>query len=96
MVVVWSDRAKAELKKMYEYIALDSLPNAQSVRDALIDITIGLQENPEKYPLDKFKNENNGTWRAFEKHHYRISYRILKDQIRIVRMRHTSKSPLKY
>jgi len=96
MVVVWSDRAKAELKKMYEYIAFDSLQNAQVVRDALIDITIDLQENPEKYPLDKFKNENNGTWRAFEKHHYRISYRILKDQIRIVRMRHTSKSPLKY
>jgi hypothetical protein len=33
---------------MYEYIALDSLQNAQSVRDALIDITMDLQTNPEK------------------------------------------------
>ena len=96
MVVVWSNSAKAELKKMYEYIALDSLQNAQLVRDTLIDTSISLSENPEKNPLDKFKTDNDGTWRAFEKYHYRISYRVLKDQIRIVRMRHTSKSPLSY
>jgi len=96
MVVLWSNSAKAELKKMYEYIALDSLQNAQMVKDELIGLTIDLLRNPEKYSLDKFKTENDGTWRAFEKHHYRVSYRILKDQIRIVRMRHTSKSPLDY
>ncbi len=96
MVVVWSNSAKAELRKAFEYIALDSLPNAQMVRDTLIDLTIDLPENPEKHPLDKFKKNNDGTWRAFEKHHYRVSYRILKNQIRIIRMRHTSKSPLTY
>ena len=96
MVVVWSNSAKAELKKAFEYIALDSLQNAQIVRDTLIDLTIDLSENLEKYPLDKFKKNNDSTWRAFEKHHYRISYRIFKNQVRIVRMRHTSKSPLTY
>jgi len=96
MVVVWSDSAKAELKKAYEYIALDSLQNAKMVRDTLIDLTIELPNHPEKHSSDKFKKDNDGTWRAFEKYHYRISYRILKNQIRIVRMRHTSKSPLKY
>ena len=96
MVVVWSDTAKAELKKAFEYIAWDSLQNAQIVRDTLIDHTIDLVKNPEKHPLDKFKKDNDGTWRAFEKYNYRISYRILKHQIRIVRMRHTSRSPLTY
>jgi plasmid stabilization system protein ParE len=96
MVVVWSNSAKAELRKAFEYIALDSLQNAQMVRDTLIDLTIDLSENPEKHPLDKFKKSNDGSWRPFEKHPYRISYRILKNQIRIVRMRHTSKSPLAY
>jgi len=96
MVVVWSNSAKAELRRAFEYIALDSLQNAQMVRDTLIDLTIDLPENPEKHPLDKFKKDNDGTWRAFEKHHYRISYRIAKNQIRVVRMRHTSKSPLTY
>lgn len=96
MVVVWSNSAKAELRKAFDYITLDSLQNAQVVRDTLIDLTVDLTANPEKYPLDKFKKNNDGTWRAFEKHHYRISYRILENQIRIVRMRHTSKSPLTY
>lgn len=96
MVVVWSNSAKSELRKAYEYIALESLQNAKMVRDTLIDLAIDLVKHPEKYPLDKFKQNNDGTWRAFEKHHYRISYRILKDQIRIIRIRHTSKSPLAY
>ncbi len=96
MVVVWSNSVKAELRKAFEYIALDSLQNAQMVIDTLIDMTMDLPENPGKHSLDKFKKSNDGTWRAFEKHHYRISYRILKNQIRIIRMRHTSKSPLTY
>jgi len=96
MVVVWSNSAKAELKKAYEYIALDSLQNAKMVRDSLIDLSIELSKYPEKYQVDILKKNNDGSWRAFEKYHYRISYRILKNQIRIVRMRHTSKSPLNY
>ena len=54
MVVVWSDSAKTELKKVYEYIALDSLQNAKMVRDTLIDLTIELPKHPEKHPADKF------------------------------------------
>lgn len=97
MVTVWSKRAKAELQKAFFYIALDSLQNAERVRDEIIDITIDLVNHPEKYPADKFKQHNDGTWRAFEAHHYRISYRIMPDDtIRIVRLRHTSRSPLEY
>ncbi len=96
MVVVWGNSAKAELKKAFDYISLDSVQNAIMVRDIKIDMTLDLAKNPEKHPLDKFKTSNDGTWLAFEKHHYRVSYRVLKDQIRVVRMRHTSQSPLKY
>jgi len=46
VVVIWSESAKAELKKAYEYIALDSLQNAQMVRDALIDLTLELPKYP--------------------------------------------------
>jgi hypothetical protein len=75
---------------------MDSLQNAEIVRDEIIDVTINLPKHPEKYPLDKFKLNNDGTWRAFELHHYRVSYNITPTQIRIVRMRHTSKSPLSF
>ncbi|MDB4918755.1 type II toxin-antitoxin system RelE/ParE family toxin [Mucilaginibacter sp.] len=96
MVVVWSKSAKAELKKAYLYILLDSLQNAELVRDDIINLTIDLRKYPEKYPLDIFKKNNDGTWRSFEKHHYRISYRITPNEIRIVRLRHTSRSPLNF
>jgi plasmid stabilization system protein ParE len=96
MVTVWSKRAETELRKAYLYIQLDSFQNAEIVRDDIIDLTIDLCKNPQKHPLDKFKKDNDGTWRAFEKHHYRISYRIMSNQIRIVRLRHTSRSPLNF
>lgn len=66
MVVVWSNSAKSELKKAYEYIALDSLQNAQMVRDVLIDLTIDLSNHPQKHPTDKFNKDNDGTWRVLE------------------------------
>jgi plasmid stabilization system protein ParE len=66
------------------------------VRDNIVDATISLAKHPEKFPLDKFKTANDGTWRAFEMHHYRISYRLMANEIRIVRMRHASRSPLKF
>jgi len=96
MVTVWSKRARSELQKAYLYIRLDSLQNAEMVRDEIIDLTIDLCNYPTKYPADKFKKDNDGTWRAFEKHHYRITYKITANEIRVVRMRHTSRSPLNF
>jgi plasmid stabilization system protein ParE len=96
MVTVWSLRAKAELKEAHDHIAKDSPDNAIKVRDALIDLTLQLENFPEKYPLDQHRTANDGTWRAFEKYSYRISNRISKTQIRIVRLRHIRRSPLPY
>ncbi|MBK8607580.1 MAG: type II toxin-antitoxin system RelE/ParE family toxin [Chitinophagaceae bacterium] len=45
---------------------------------------------------DKFKENNDGSYRAFEKHHYRISYRFDNRVIRILRVRHTSREPILY
>lgn len=95
-MVIWSKAAKTQLQKAYNYIVKDSLQNAQIVRDKIIELTIDLPKNPEKYPQDKFKKNNDGSYRAFEVYHYRISYHIVKDHIRIVRLRHTSMSPLSY
>jgi plasmid stabilization system protein ParE len=80
----------------YKYIYCDSPQNAAKVRDAIIKMTILLSKNPEAHPLDKYKKGNDGNWRAFEKYRYRISYRILENEIRVVRMRHTSRSPSNY
>lgn len=62
----------------------------------IVDLTLALPENPLKHPLDKYKTNNDGAWRAFEKYHFRVSYRVMEKEIRIVRFRHTSRSPLNY
>ena len=96
MVIVWNENAKKELKKIYEYILKDSSQNALKVRQKIIEHILSLLANPEKHPLDKYKINNDGTWRAFEIYHYRISYRVNKEQIRVIRLRHTSRSPLSF
>lgn len=96
MVIVWNNNAIKELKTAYEYILKSSYQNAHKVKEDIISAILNLHAHPERYPLDKYKKENDGTWRAFELHHYRISYRIFKKELRIVRIRHTSQSPLLY
>ena len=95
-MVIWSKAAKVQLQKAFHFISHDSPQNAEKIINNIIDTTIGLSKYPEKYPADKYKKNNTGNYRAFEIYHYRISYRIVNDSIHIVRMRHSSMSPLVY
>ena len=95
--VVWNKRAYASLKKAYQTIKEDSLKNAGIVRDEILRITREeLPANPEKYPPDKFKRNNQGDHRAFERYSYRISYRYKSGEIRILRLRHVKQEPKEY
>lgn len=94
MVTIWSKSAKKHIQAAFDFIKHDSLQNAEKVRDEIIDASIELVLNAEIHSLDKYKLNNDGTYRAFELHRYRVSYRVLKNEIRIVRLRHTSRSPL--
>ncbi len=96
MVTIWGKSAKKQLQAAFDYIKHDSLQNAEKVRDEIIDTSIELVLNSEIHPLDKYKLNNDGTYRAFELHRYRVSYRVLKNEIRIIRLRHASRSPLNY
>ena len=55
-----------------------------------------LEEYPEIYKQDELKKNNKGNISAYEKHNYRISYQIEKQEIYIIRVRQASKEPLKY
>lgn len=96
MVTIWSPGAKRSLKKAFEFIKQDSPQNADKFLAELLSTADQIAEHPEMFLPDKYKVENDGSWRVFEKYHYRISYRILKTEIRIIRVRHTSRSPKQY
>jgi plasmid stabilization system protein ParE len=69
---------------------------AEEVERDILSRIRNLSENPLVYPLDKYRKNNDGTYRAFEVDLYRISYRNTKNTIRIVRIRHTRRRVRKY
>ena len=94
--VVWRKLALKQLNKAYNYIKKESLQSAKKVREEIFDKAENLKHNPEIYPLDKYRKNNDGTIRAFEVYSYRIAYQITKSEIRILRVRHTKREPLEH
>ena len=83
-------------KSAINYIRKDSPQNAEKVRTDILSKIDNLAQYPEKHPLDKYSITNDGTYRAFEHHHYRIAYRVLDLEVLIISFRHTSMEPLLY
>lgn len=95
-VVSWDKSAYASLNAIFEYIKQDSPSNASKVRNGILKITRSLSDHPEKYPPDKFKRNNRGSYRAFEKYSYRVAYKFTVAEIKILRIRHVKQEPLDY
>jgi plasmid stabilization system protein ParE len=94
--VVWTKKSQQHMKLAFDYISKDSVQNAIKVLEDLALAVKKAAPNPEGYPIDKYKKNNDGSYRAFEKHHYRIAYRYSNNIIRVVRVRHTSMEPKEY
>ena len=95
-LVVWTKRSQQNLQLVFEYIGKDSIPNAEKVITDIIAAVNKAIENPEIYAPDKYKQNNDGSYRAFEKHRYRISYRFVDTKIIVLQVRHSSRFPNLY
>ncbi len=84
------------MKQAFEFISKDSPKSALMVVDDIIEAVSKAIRDPEIYAADKYKLNNDGSYRAFEKHHYRVSYRFSKNIIRVLWVRHTSREPKQY
>ena len=89
----WSNQAFHRLKKIYEEVLQESYTNAEKVRSGIVKIVEQLPSHPGKYPLDKYKKDNPGNYRAFEKYSYRIANKHTDKEIRILRIRHVKQEP---
>ena len=92
--VNWDEPAFRQLRAIFEYIQQDSIKNAEKVVKEISAIAESLSNHPERYPLDKNKDNNDGSYRAFEKYKYRIAYRVLPTEVRILRVRSGRQEPL--
>ncbi len=95
--ILWGKAAYNSLQEAYRNIMKDSPQNAELVKNEILRIiNEELPVNPQKYPLDKFKINNHGKYRAFEKYSYRIAYYVTISEVRILRIRHVKQEPKEY
>ncbi|RFS21988.1 type II toxin-antitoxin system RelE/ParE family toxin [Chitinophaga silvatica] len=94
--VVWTMMSQKQMRQAFKHISKDSPKNAAKVIEEIVEAVQKATSNPERYSPDKFKTDNDGSFRAFEKHHYRVSFRFTNNIIRVLRVRHTSMEPLEY
>ncbi len=86
--VVWDKEAVNQLQEIYHHLKDTVNENtADKAIYSILNTTENLVEEPEMYGLDRFKTDNDDTYFAAEKHNYRISYQVLKYQIRILKIR---------
>ena len=91
--VVIDNLAKAQLREAYTYIKLDSPKSAEKVKAKILASIMVLTDHPEKHPRDKYRLNNDGSYRAFEIYKYRVSYHVSQEQITVIMIRHTKMEP---
>ncbi len=94
--LVWTKRSQQHIRALYKYISENSPQNAIKVVNDIVVAAEKAITNPEYYNPDKYKTDNDGSYRAFEKHRYRVVYRYQKNIIRVLRVRHTKMEPKNY
>jgi plasmid stabilization system protein ParE len=97
MVIKWNKAAIQQLIDAVRFMEdTGFFIYAEEVERDILSRIRNLPQNPLAHPLDKYRKNNDGTYRAFEVDQYRISYRNQKDAIRIIRVRHTRRRIRKY
>jgi plasmid stabilization system protein ParE len=94
--VVWNKKPTKFLANVLRRISQDSTVQAERVEDVIVTSIQDLVLNPERHPPDKFKKDNPGNFRAFEKMSLRVAYKFNETQIRILRIRHVKQEPKEY
>jgi len=97
MKIKWNKTAIQQLLDAVRFIEENGFHSyAEQLENEILSRIRNIPQNPSIYPLDKYRRDNDGSYHAFEVDHYRVSYRAKKEEIRIVRIRHTSRKPRKY
>jgi len=94
--VVIDSEAKSKLRNIKSYIRKGSEINAERFKRGILDSIRKLSINQKKHQPDKFKRDNDGSFRVFEFYHIRLTYHISESQIIIIRIGHTKRNPIEF
>ena len=82
ITVIWSSNSILSLQDIYNFIAFNSVQDADFVLDTLFELGDSLNLFPEKFPVDPVFNKED--IRFCPKWNYRIVYRIEINRIYII------------
>ena len=90
-MVIWTPRARADLKSIHDYIAKDSRQNAQKVAREILRKADTLAEPPR--PGRQVSEVNDPNLREISAHSWRIVYHLSNDDVFIVALIHKRRRP---
>ena len=96
--IVWDRKALDNFKEILTYLEKQSIQAPKIAKSAIVTRLDIIKTNPLIAELDKLKDSPNKEFRAFVVYSYRITYQIKKEigEIRVLRIRHTSREPIGY
>jgi addiction module RelE/StbE family toxin len=96
--IVWDNNALTDFKDILNYLSKRSEHAPKIIKNAILDRLEIIKTNPLICESDKLRSKPNDSFRAFIVYSYRITYQIKTEikEIRIIRVRHTSREPLGY
>ncbi|MEL6538231.1 MAG: type II toxin-antitoxin system RelE/ParE family toxin [Bacteroidota bacterium] len=96
MTIEWDEEAIKDLENALVWISQNSYQNALMVETAILENIEKACQSPERFPKDKFRKSNDGNFRAFETHSFRITYMIEEETLVVLRIRHVKQNPELY
>ncbi|MFY7665791.1 type II toxin-antitoxin system RelE/ParE family toxin [Flavobacterium sp.] len=96
--VVWDLEALNQFKEVLSYLEQQSKQAPKIVKKAILERINQIKRNPLTCESDRLKWPVDTNFRAFIVFSYRVTYQIKQEnkEIRILRIRHTSREPLGY
>lgn len=96
--IIWDRNALDDFKSILEFLFRQSPEAPKIVKSAILARLKVIQTNAFICEPDKLKDHSGDAFRAFVVYSYRITYQIHKErkEMRIIRVRHTSREPLGY
>jgi plasmid stabilization system protein ParE len=96
--IIWDRIALDYFKDILEFLSKQSSQAPKIVKDGVLSSLNAVKKNALIFELDKLKDTPNKEFRAFVIYSYRVTYQVKVEtrEIRVIRIRHTSREPLGY